>query len=40
MILLELLKNVKKLESMIREIDKENNVEIAFSGIVHREDCD
>ena len=30
----------KKLKSVIKDIDKENNVKIAFSGIVHREDRD
>ena len=34
------IKKVKMLASVIKEIDKENDVEIAFSGIVHREDRD
>ena len=32
------MKKVKKLVSVIKEIDKENDFEIAFSDIVHRED--
>ena len=31
-------KMIKKLVNVIKEIDKENDIEIPFSGIVHRED--
>ena len=34
------IKKVKKFVGVIKEIDKNNYVEIAFSGIVHREDRD
>ena len=35
---LNTIKKVKKLVTVIKEIDKGNDIEIAFSGIIHRED--
>ena len=31
-------KKLKKLVNEIKEIDKENDIEISFSGIIHLED--
>ena len=37
---ISIIKRVKILVSLIREIVKENDMEIAFSGISHCKDCD